>query len=145
LDAQVTLFNMNISMFALLWGVATGLGMQWTLAAINLLFLWVLGIPVTYYLALVQGGGLAMVWTLINAPYLCMNISLIMLFLSSDWRKVQAKIRERDEMEATNELEGHDKRADRFALHGETQALLSTRGRADAGGKTYGPSKTEKR
>lgn len=101
----MTLFNLNVSMFGLLWGTATGLGMQWALAAINLFFLWVLGVPVTYYLALLKGGGLPMVWTLINAPYLCMNASLIFLFLISDWGKVQAQIRERDDADATLGLE----------------------------------------
>jgi hypothetical protein len=124
----VTLFNVNISVFALLWGVATGLGMQWTLAAINLLFLWALGVPVTYYLALVKDGGLSMVWTLINAPYICMNISLIVLFLRSDWRKVQAKIKEREDVEATSEIQPHGMRAtgSRLESNGEQQALLST-------------------
>ena len=130
-------------MFALLWGVATGLGMQWTLAAINIVFLWALGIPVTYYLALVQKGGLAMVWTLINAPYLCMNISLTILFLMSDWGKVQAKIRERDEIEATSELEAHAKTTSNLTLQVETQSLLPTRGNRVGTvdlGKTYGSS-----
>ena len=130
-------------MFALLWGVATGLGMQWTLAAINLVFLWAFGIPVTYYLALVKNGGLAMVWTLINAPYLCMNISLIILFLLSDWGKVQAKIRERDEIEATSELEAHAKNARNMTLQVETQSLIPIQcngvGTVDLG-RTYGSS-----
>lgn len=85
--------------------------MQWTLGAINLFFLWGLGVPITYYCALVRGGGLASVWTWINAPYTGMNISLVVIFLFSDWKKVQTKIREREEVEASIEVEAQRKLA----------------------------------
>eukprot|EP00934_Nitzschia_sp_Nitz4_P004444 Nitzschia sp. Nitz4//scaffold19_size178191//98844//100449//NITZ4_001982-RA/size178191-augustus-gene-0.107-mRNA-1//-1//CDS//3329540696//4434//frame0 len=93
---KVCLFNANVSLFGLLTGIATGLGMQWTLGAINFIFLWIFGVPITYYFAVLQGQGLAATWTWINAPYSCMNICLIILFFSADWHKVQAEIKKQD-------------------------------------------------
>jgi len=130
---QVVLFNTNVAIFALLSGVATGLRMQWSQAAINLLFLWVFGIPITYYLALVRNGGLAMVWTLINVPYVCMNTCLILLFVRSDWYKVQAKIQQREDMDAlvTESVSGP-------GMEREVQGLLSRDGDTAVLGETYG-------
>jgi hypothetical protein len=102
---KVALFNWNVGLFALLNGIATGLGMQWTMGAINVFFLWIFGVPVTYYSALVRGGGLASVWTWINAPYACMNVSLIVIFIVMDWQKVQTKIQDREEVEASIDFE----------------------------------------
>lgn len=90
---KVCLFNFNVAIFAIFAGVATGLGMQWTLGAVNFFFLWIFGIPVTYHFALVKGGGLDSAWTWINAPYACMNIALIAIFVTKDWYAVQTKIR----------------------------------------------------
>lgn len=133
LSIKVALFNLNVALFGLLWGTATGLGMQWTLGAINIFFLWVFGVPVTYYTALVHGGGLGSVWTWINAPYTCMNLSLIVIFMFKDWQKVQAKIRERDEDETPTsvDFEAQQKRAN-GVLENERLGLLN-------GGKNKNP------
>ena len=118
----------------MLWGIATGLGMQWTLGAINIFFLWVLGVPVTYYAALVQGGGLGTVWTWINAPYTGMNLSLIAIFIVKDWQRVQTKIQEREEGEADMHLEAHQNSRVSPGVATETLGLLKG---GDPGGK-YG-------
>lgn len=109
--------------------------MQWTLGAINFFFLWIFGIPVTYYFALVRGGGLASVWTWINVPYTCMNIGLIIIFIMADWQDVHKKINEREEKCAALDVEtqlGHDKQSDTLSL--ETQELLT----ADVKMNSYG-------
>jgi Na+-driven multidrug efflux pump len=93
---KVCTFNFNVSIFALLCGVATGLGMQWTLGAVNFFFLWIFGIPVTYYFALLRGGGLDAAWTWIDVPYACMHLSLLVIFVTADWHKEKDKIQERN-------------------------------------------------
>jgi len=98
--------------------------MQWTLGAINFGILWIFGVPVTYYYALVRGGGLASVWTWINVLYTCMNVSLILIFFFMDWKKVQAKIREREEVETSKDLETQRGRPDKLADR-EAEALLN--------------------
>ena len=90
---KVCLFNFNVVIFAIFTGVATGLGMQWVLGAVNFFFLFFFGIPVTYHFAVVRGGGLDAAWTWINAPYTCMNATLLTIFVTKDWYLVQAKIR----------------------------------------------------
>lgn len=132
---KVAAFNVNVSVFALLCGTATGLGMQWTLGAINFFFLWIFGIPITYYFALVRGGGLASVWTWINVPYTCMNIALIIIFIMADWQEVHEKIIEREEaceaLDVETQLE-QEKQSDKMPL--ETQELLTPDFKVDSYG-----------
>jgi hypothetical protein len=103
--------------------------MQWTLGAINVFFLWVFGVPVTYYTALVRGGGVSSVWTWINAPYTCMNLSLIAIFIMTDWQKVQRKIQDGGQAEANIDFEAQQKRAN--GVENETLELLNGGNRAD--------------
>lgn len=118
LSCQVAIYNWNVSIFGILWGIATGLGLQWTLGVINLFFLWGFGIPVTYYFALVQGGGLNAAWTWINAPYTGMNISLIILFCTLDWKVVQAKILSRENTVDDKENGGQGRSSENESLLG---------------------------
>ena len=109
--------------------------MQWTLGAINFFFLWIFGIPITYYFALVRGGGLASVWTWINVPYTCMNIALIIIFIMADWQEVHEKIIEREEaceaLDVETQLE-QEKQSDNMPM--ETQALLTPDFKVDSYG-----------
>ena len=89
---KVALFNINISIFAVLAGITTGLGQQWTLGIINFVFLWVIGLPIIYYKAVLLNGNLNDVWFWMNFPYLGMNITLGILFIYSDWYTIQKKI-----------------------------------------------------
>jgi MATE family multidrug resistance protein len=103
---KVCLFNFNVSIFGILVGIATGLGKQWTLGVINLVWLWVFGIPVIYYTSILQDGGLQSTWTWINVPYFAMNVCLMILFMTTDWYKVQAKIKERQGKEHNSIIDG---------------------------------------
>ncbi|KAL3930026.1 MAG: hypothetical protein SGBAC_011948 [Bacillariaceae sp.] len=80
-------FSQLCSLFGALCGIATGLGMQWTLASINLIWLWVFGLPTLYYFAIVRGGGLEAAWTCINIPYAGMDVSLLIAFANVNWEK----------------------------------------------------------
>jgi hypothetical protein len=70
--------------------------MQWTLGVVNFVFLWVFGVPISYYVVVVRGGGLDAAWTWFNAPYLCINICLIVAFLTKDWHELSEKIKVRE-------------------------------------------------
>lgn len=104
---KVCLFNFIVAQFDVLWGIATGLGKQWSLGIINFAFLWIFGLPAICYAAVVCGGGLDAVWTWINIPYLGMNSCLIVLFWFADWDKIQEKINGRDpvDVDPSTELE----------------------------------------
>ena len=109
--------------------------MQWTLGAINFFFLWIFGIPVTYYFALVLGGGLGSVWTWINVPYTCMNIALIIIFITADWQDVHQKIIEREEAGTALDVETQlekGKQSDDVPL--EKQELLMAEWKRDSYG-----------
>jgi Na+-driven multidrug efflux pump len=90
---KVCLFNFNVAVFGILCGIATGLAKQWTLGAINLFFLWIFpGLPMIYYTTITLHQGLNAAWTWVNVPYMCMNICLLVLFVSTDWHAAQEKI-----------------------------------------------------
>jgi Na+-driven multidrug efflux pump len=129
---KVCTFNFNVSIFAILCGVATGLGQQWTLGAVNFFFLWIFGLPVTYYFALVRGGGLDAAWTWINVPYACMNLSLLAIFVTADWHKVRDKIQERIVADPSTELESQT-HPTYYATSDEQKGLLNDAFRSDYG------------
>ncbi|CAJ1934888.1 unnamed protein product [Cylindrotheca closterium] len=81
-------FSQVCSLFGALCGIATGLGMQWTLASINLVWLWVVGLPTLYYFTIIREGGLEAAWTCINLPYAGMDLSLLVTFACVNWEKV---------------------------------------------------------
>mmetsp|Transcript_7554 Transcript_7554/g.18500 ORF Transcript_7554/g.18500 Transcript_7554/m.18500 type:complete len:552 (+) Transcript_7554:103-1758(+) len=89
---KVSLFNFNVAIFGILVGIATGLGKQWPLGVINFVFLWLFGLPMIYYTAVVQDQGLDAAWYWMNIPYLCMNVTLGILFVFTDWNEVQEQI-----------------------------------------------------
>jgi multidrug resistance protein, MATE family len=89
---KVSVFAINCSVFAQLVGVVTGLGMQWYLGSINFFFLWIFGLPITYYATITLGRGLEAAWTRMNFPYLLMNLTLLGMFYFTDWYKIQSKM-----------------------------------------------------
>lgn len=91
---KVCLYNFNVVIYSMMTGIATGLGMQWTLGAVNFFYVWLCGVPITYYYAVAKGGGLSSAWTWINAPYSCINVTLFAIFCVYDWQDVQDKIHE---------------------------------------------------
>jgi hypothetical protein len=77
-------------------GIATGLGMQWTLGITSFVALIILGIPCAYYFALIEGGGLSSVWNWMNPPYLMINVILLIALWHTDWDAISAEIIERE-------------------------------------------------
>ena len=77
-------------------GIATGLGMQWTLGFVTFVFLWVIGLPAVYFFAIVRHGGLDSTWTLVFPPYIFMNALLIVAFVNADWYAISVAIRKRE-------------------------------------------------
>mmetsp|Transcript_13334 Transcript_13334/g.20966 ORF Transcript_13334/g.20966 Transcript_13334/m.20966 type:complete len:591 (-) Transcript_13334:68-1840(-) len=118
---KVCTYNLNVTVFAILSGVSTGLGRQWTFGAANFFFLWVVGIPVTIYHALILGGGLDAAWTWVNAPYVGINVTLLVIFFGgTDWNAVKDKINN-----YSNDEINDDDEASRMELEGIHKKLLS--------------------
>lgn len=93
---KVVVYFFVLAIFGINMGVATGLGMQWTLGVVTFLFLWVLGLPAVYFFALVRDGGLNTAWTWVYPPYVAMNAVLIVAFSRADWYAISAAIRKRE-------------------------------------------------
>jgi Na+-driven multidrug efflux pump len=83
-------------MFGISTGIATGLGMQLTLGVWTLLYLWLFGLPATYYFAIIQGQGLMAVWMWIWPPYLAINVTIGLNFVTCDWDEIAQRIRIRE-------------------------------------------------
>ena len=89
----VSIYNMNVALFGLLAGIASGLAKQWNLAMINVFWLWCFGMPIIYYTTIIQdGGSLKDAWYWMNIAYVGINASLLVVFLCSDWYKIQDAI-----------------------------------------------------
>ena len=118
---EVALFNFNIAIFGILVGVATGLGEQWSLGIINFVFLWLFGLPMIYYTAVVKDEGLNAAWFWMNIPYLCMNITLGILFVFfTDWNQIQDQILQANE----KNTEADDGREEENTIANEKTSLI---------------------
>jgi multidrug resistance protein, MATE family len=93
---HVCIFYFVLSMFGINLGVATGLGMQWTLGIITIVFMWVLGLPTTYYVAVWRQGGIQGAWATIWPAYLGINIVIVTAFVRTDWHAISRAIRIRE-------------------------------------------------
>lgn len=56
------LYFVCASTFGLNLGIALGLSMQWAMGVVTVVCMWGLGMPITYYFAIVRKGGLLAVW-----------------------------------------------------------------------------------
>ncbi|CAJ1962121.1 unnamed protein product [Cylindrotheca closterium] len=92
---KLCIFSQTCSLFGMLQGVATGLGMQWWLACINFVSLWVFVMPILYYSAVVLGGGLEAAWVCIIAGYTGMNISLLIAFARVSFKDYADEVEEK--------------------------------------------------
>lgn len=123
---KVCVFNESVAIFGILAGVANGLGMQWTLAGVNVFWLWVFGLPAIYYFAVTQEGGLDAAWTWINFPYVGMNACLIIAFIRTNWNDVAHRIQDKEGIDPSEE----------FFLDHETGRLLDDALPTDYGSST---------
>jgi Na+-driven multidrug efflux pump len=101
---KVVVYFFVLAIFGINMGIATGLGMQWTLGIVTLVFLWIIGLPAIYYFALFRGGGLETVWTWEYRPYIFMNAVLVAAFCLADWHAISAAIRKREGISDMDEI-----------------------------------------
>jgi len=121
---EVAFLNLNMAMFVLFSGVAIGLGRQWPLGVINLIFLWLFGLPIIYYTAIVLDQGLGAVWYWMNVSYLCMNVTLIVLFVSTDWYQIQQQIVLKRDDNSSNDDSSDTDQEECIMVLDETTTLL---------------------
>ena len=98
---NVCLYFLVLGCFGVNMGICTGLGMQWTFGTVTVLAMWVLGMPASYFFAVVRGGGLPAVWKCAWPPYLLINIGAGCALLLRDWDEISASIRTREGIEST--------------------------------------------
>lgn len=84
----------QLGLFSLLMGVCVGLGMQWTLGITTMVVLWFVGLPATYYMAIVQDGGILAVWHSLWPPYVLINTILGISIVRADWHAIAENARQ---------------------------------------------------
>jgi multidrug resistance protein, MATE family len=80
--------------FGISQAILRALGMQWRLAAIIAVCLYGVTLPAVIYFAVMRGGGLPALWTVLPICYFFMQVALAMGYITLDWNKHAGKIRE---------------------------------------------------
>jgi len=106
---KVMVYNCTLSIFAVCVGVASGLGMQWTLGAVIFVCLWVVGLPGLWYFAIHRNGGIEVAWNWIYPQYMLMNAILLYKFYVADWDAISHSIRLREGLESIVSVCGQHK------------------------------------
>jgi hypothetical protein len=63
---------------------------------VTIVFLWVFGLPASYYGAVVLEGGINAAWEWTWPPYFGINLVMLIAFVLKDWDAVAASIRLRE-------------------------------------------------
>jgi multidrug resistance protein, MATE family len=92
------IFQLNFQLFYINTGIATSLGMQWTVGVLVVLFQFGFGLPTIYYYAIIDGGGVLAIWRWMWPPFLIINVILTIKFVRADWDQIAMFIRLREGM-----------------------------------------------
>jgi Na+-driven multidrug efflux pump len=88
-----------LSLFGVNTGIATGLGMQWTLGCVTFFFLWFFALPGAWYFGIHVHKSIDVVWSWLIPPYIFMNIVLWVAFVRQDWYRISREIKTREGMD----------------------------------------------
>ena len=104
---HVALLFFVLGMYAMVIGIAVGLGLQWTLGIVTVVCLWCVGIPTAYWFAVQRQGGLVAAWSCFWPPYLLINgIMCLVFFVTTDWKDVVDEIQQREQQQQQEAKEG---------------------------------------
>jgi multidrug resistance protein, MATE family len=110
---KVVFYSFNLSLYAMLLGIYIGLGKQAILGCICIIYLWIVGLPITYYFAIHRGGGFNTAWKVMCPIYLGINATLIRFLTRMDWEHIAKQVRLREGVsEISNvgkDMRQHDK------------------------------------
>lgn len=109
-----------LHIFGINSAIHRALGLQWRMAAIIFVCLWLLTLPTIVFVAIYHEGGLDAVWSILPCFYTLMQILLALSYLTLDWHAISKQIRKKEKEHMR--VEGHgenDSQAD------ETTGLLS--------------------
>jgi MATE family multidrug resistance protein len=75
--------------------ILRALGMQWELAAVIFICLWLCTLPAIVFFAIKRGGGIDSVWNVLPIFYTIMQVILVRLYTNADWHKISREIGDR--------------------------------------------------
>jgi MATE family multidrug resistance protein len=76
-------------------GIMRALAMQWTMAGIMIVLLWLGALPTLIHFVVNKGGGVYEMWHMLPMFYAVMNLVLILSYVTADWHAISDSIRER--------------------------------------------------
>lgn len=82
-----------IYIFGINSAILRALGMQWHLAAVIFVCLWMGTLPAVAVFAVQRQGGIDAVWNTLPIFYTIMQVLLALCYLTADWTKISAEIR----------------------------------------------------
>lgn len=85
-----------IYIFGINSAILRALGLQWRMAAIIFVCLWLGTLPAIVIFAIQKQGGLDAVWSILPCFYILMQILLAASYLTLDWDKISLCIREKE-------------------------------------------------
>lgn len=74
-------------------GILRGLGMQWRMAGIVLLVLWISCIPTLIHVGIYNGGGVTAIWRVLPWFYVALNILLSLCYMVANWQEINDAIK----------------------------------------------------
>jgi multidrug resistance protein, MATE family len=103
---RLCLYIFILHIFGVNSAIVKALGMQWWMAAIIFLCLWMGALPALLFFAVYRGGGLDVVWNVLPISYGVMQILLVSSYVNSDWEAVamggQSRDRTRNDGKSTS-------------------------------------------
>ena len=93
--------RVSVCFFVICWFLthsycSFSLGMQWTVAPIIMVILWVFAAPAMYVSAIVLNKGLEAVWGCLCVAYIVLGLILLGMFAVFDWKTYSAEVQERE-------------------------------------------------
>lgn len=90
---RVCFFVFILYVFSINRAILRAFGMQWHIAAVVVICLWCLALPLVLYKAVFLKQGLEAVWTILPSAYAVMQVFLIASYTRMDWTTMSDAIR----------------------------------------------------
>lgn len=113
-----------IYIFGINSAILRALGLQWRMAAIIFVCLWLGTLPTIFIVAVQKEGGIDAVWNILPCFYIFMQILLAASYLTLDWDELSLKIHEKEREHILLEAQEAAENADKPSHPGEHSPLL---------------------
>jgi MatE len=104
----VTIFTFNMGLFTVVDGIIQGLGKQWIVGHLTVVYLFLLGLPYFCYYGIYKNGGVYVAWEAMLYPNIALTISTILYLCSVDWEQISNDIKNEDDSDSEKYSDDED-------------------------------------